>query len=59
MLLLKPFWMFNLSNVLSISDNIASQLGYITRGHFIYKNKTQSLAIKLDKSNVFLFCYMV
>ena len=41
---------------LSISDNIASQLGYITSDHFIYKNKTQSVAIKLDKSNVFLFC---
>ena len=45
MLLLKSFWMF--------TDNITSQLGCIASDNFIYENKTQSVAIKLDEFNVF------
>ena len=38
------------------TDNITSQLGCIASDNFIYENKTQSVAIKLDEFNVFLFC---
>ena len=41
------------------TDNITSQLGCIASDNFIYENKTQSVAIKLDEFNVFLFCSKV
>ena len=42
--------------LLKSTDNITSQLGCIASDNFIYENKTQSVAIKLDEFNVFLFC---
>ena len=48
--------MFNIKIIYRNTDNITSQLGCIASDNFIYENKTQSVAIKLDEFNVFLFC---
>ena len=59
--------MFNIKIIYSkikchFTDNITSQLGCIASDNFIYENKTQSVAIRLDEFNVFLnlsFCSKV